>query len=234
MYMELLKEMERLGYNSYMIERAKERIIELQKRGVQGVDKFVKKLRDRLNEKEDYLDILMEGRFAIILARNKFSNIHIEYCQEGPDLKANWNRNTVYFEVTRKRPSEDDRIIQSSAAFVSPATTENIIDKIRVKIPQLQTNGVNIVVIWSDTITLGKPELEKAFESIRDEIKETPEEYKKLSGVLLTNGGYNSGTLKQFYLFENDNASKPLSPRLTRKLNSLHEQNLEKLQGYWE
>ena len=81
----------------HMVRLAEERITELQKRGVYCVDRFVKILTDRVNDKEDYLDILMEGRFAVILARNNFSHIEIEYCDEGPDLKARWNRKTVYF-----------------------------------------------------------------------------------------------------------------------------------------
>ena len=51
---------------------AEERINELQERGVYCVDRFVQKLLDRIGDKEEYLDILMEGRFAIILARNNF------------------------------------------------------------------------------------------------------------------------------------------------------------------
>ena len=72
--------------NEHMARLAKERINELQQRGVYCVDKFVQKLLDRVNDKETYLDILMEGRFAVILARNNFSNIQIEYSDKGPTV----------------------------------------------------------------------------------------------------------------------------------------------------
>lgn len=231
----LTERMKEVGFNNYMVRRAKERIDELRQRGVYSVDKFIQKLLDRVNNKEDYLDILIEGRFAIILARNRFSEIHIEYCEAGPDLKANWNKCKVYFEVTRKRPNEDEWAEQSEATFTLPIKVENTIRKIREKIPQLQSGEPNIVVIWSDTVSLSKPELEEAFEYLKREIADAPEKYKDLSGVLLTEGGgVDIATLKQFYLFKNDNTSKPLGYRLTKKLESLHEQNFKKLQKEWE
>jgi len=231
----LIEKMERLGYNDYMRKRAEERVNELRQRGVCGVDKFVQKLIDRVNDKEAYLDILMEGRFAVILARNKFSKIFIEYGEEGPDLKADYNRRTVYFEVTRRRPSGDEWAEQPEASFASADKAENIISRIQEKIRQLQSGQTNIVVIWSDTINLLPPDLKEAFEYIKQEIIDDPEKYKNLSGVLFTEGGgVDVATLKQFYLFKNGNASKPLKTRLTRKLESLHEQNLKQLQREME
>jgi len=220
---------------NYVVMRVKRLVDKLQQRGICSIDKFLQKLFDSAHNKEDYLDILMEGRFAIILARNKFSEIHIEYCEAGPDLKANYNDNTVYFEITRRRPTEDDQAIQSRAAFVSRDRAENIISKIQGKLRQLQNDEINIVVVWSDTIRLSQHELEKAFEYIKQEIKDDPEKYKDLGGVLFTEGGgVDVATLKQFYLFKNDNASKPLGTRLAEKLESLHEQNPKKLQKEWE
>lgn len=235
MYEKLIEIMEELGYNSHMIRLVKERIIELQERGVLSVEKFVQKLLDRLTDREDYLDILMEGRFAIILARNTFSNIHIEYCERGPDLKADWNSNTVYFEVTRKRPRGDEWAEQSEAAFISAVPIENTIRKIEGKIPQLKIGEINIIVFWSDTRELGPHELEEAFNRIRHKIDHSTEEYKDLSGILFTEGGgVDMATLKQFYLFKNDNASKPVGIRLTKKLESLREKDFRRLQREWE
>ena len=231
----LVEKMKELGYSVYMIGRAEERVSELQRRSVCDIAKFVQKLIDRVNDKEAYLDILMEGRFAVILARNRFSKIHIEYCEEGPDLKASWNRNTVYFEVTRRRPSGDEWAEQPEASFALADKAENIISRIQEKIRQLQSGQTNIVVIWSDTINLLPPDLKEAFEYIKQEIIDDPEKYKNLSGVLFTEGGgVDVATLKQFYLFKNDDASKPLKTRLTRKLESLHEQNLKQIQREME
>lgn len=217
--------------NEYMARLATERINELQQRGVYCVDRFVQKLLYRVNDKEAYLDILMEGRFAVILARNNFSNIQIEYADKGPDLKAIWNRNTIYFEVTRSRPSEDDQAVRNGAAFVSQKRIGNIKSKIQDKIPQLQSGEINIVVLWSDTVNLLPPTVQEAFECIKQEIDDEPEKYKDLSGVLFTEGGgVDLATLKEYYLFENKEASKPLSPRLIRKLKSLHERDINQVQ----
>ncbi len=227
----LMKEVD----NDHVIKLVKERINELQQRGVCGVDRFLQKLFDSAHNKEDYLDILMEGRFAIILARLGFKEIHIEYCEAGPDLKANYNDNTVYFEITRRRPTEDDQSIQSRAAFVSRDRVENIISKIQGKLRQLQSDEINIVVVWSDTIRWSQHELEKAFECIRQEIRDDPEKYKDLGSVLFTNGGgVDTATSKQFYLFKNNDASKQLGNRLAEKLDNLHEQDLKKLQREWK
>ncbi len=224
--------------NEHMARLAKERINELQQRGVYCVDRFVQKLLDRVNDKEAYLDILMEGRFAVILARNNFSDIEIEYCDKGPDLKARWDRKTVYFEVTRKRPSGDDKLFSHPGAgpyWVKLAESEDIIGKIQGKLLQLKPGEINIVVLWSDTPTWNHAVLGEAHKYIQQEINQNPEMYKKLSGVLFTEGGGVSyERLTPFCLFRNDKASKTLGPRLARKLESLYERNPKQLKREFE
>ena len=222
----------------YMARRAEERINELQQRGVNCVDRFVQKLLDRIGDKEAYLDILMEGRFAIILARNNFLDIEIEYAKKGPDLKARWNRKTVYFEVTRRHSEVDEwgEWAQREGAYcVLSDRVDNTIYRIGGKLSQLQDNEINIVVIWSDTIRLLPPVIKEAFEYIKQEITNEPKKYKNLSGVLFTEGGgVDSATLKQFWFFENDKTSKPLGPRLAKKLDSLHERDPKQVKREFE
>lgn len=232
----LTERMKQLGYNDYMVERVKERVGELQKRGVNCVDRFVQKLLDRIGDKEAYLDILMEGRFAIILARNNFSDIEIEYAEKGPDLKARYNRKTVYFEVTRKRPSEDNELFsQPGGHFTKHARIENIISKIQEKMGQLQCGEVNIVAVWSDAIAWHQSALGKAFGYIKQEIYDDPTRYKDLSAILFTEGGgVSPERLTPFQLFKNDKASNPLGTRFARKLESLYERNPKQLQREFE
>jgi len=173
----------------------------------------------------------MEGRFAATLAHNNFSGIEVEYCSNGPDIKATWNRNTVYFEVTRKRSLEDEWADEREpfirSAVASQDSIKNIISKIEAKLKQLKNAEINIVVLCSSTIAVDEHDIREAFKLI----EKTPKEYKKLSGILFTNDyGVDTATLKQFYLFKNDKASKPLGLRLTKKLESLLEQNRKKLQ----
>lgn len=217
----------------HMARLVEERINELQQRDVHCVDRFLQKLLDRVDDKDAYLDILMEGRFAIILARNGFKEIHIEYCSEGPDIKAEYNGQTIYFEVTRRHADEDEWAGQNGVGWASSDRVENIIARIREKLRQLQSGKINIVVLWSDTVALGKHEVKEAFDYIIQEDQET-RAYKKLSGVLFTNGGVDSATLKQGDLFENDKASKPLGPHLAQKLKSLHERNPKQLKREFE
>jgi hypothetical protein len=216
----------------YMSQLAEERVNELQQSGVNCVDRFVQKLLNT-NGKEEYLDILMEGRFAIILARNKFSDIEIEYCHQGPDLKTRWNRKTVYFEVTRKRPSEDDEwaSLRGDGVYsVKRAKCEDVIGKIQSKLRQLKGSETNIIVLWSNTPGWSNSILGEAHQYIKQEICHDRNRYTNLSAILFTTGGVDGATLKQFYLFENDKASKLLGSRFTKKLNSLHEQDLKQLQ----
>lgn len=231
----LITRMEELGYNSHMIRLAKERVNELRQRGVLGIDRFLQKLTDRVVDKDAYLDILMEGRFAIILARNNFSRVQIEYSEEGPDLKAIWNRNIVYFEVTRRHSEVDEWAQQSQENLPPPDKPDDVISRIQRKLKQLKIDELNVVVFWSDTVTVLSHKMEEAFEYILQEINQNPGTYRDLSGILFTeSGGVSSSTLKQFRLFENDKASKPLGTRLANKLESLNEKDPKKWQKEFE
>jgi len=226
----LCSKMRQAGYKKFKIERIKKLVDELQQHGVQGIDRFVQKLVERVTNEQEYFDILMEGRFALILARNGFSQIQIEYFDEGPDLKANYNRRTVYFEVTRRHSEVDEWAKQSADALPPPDNPENIIGRIQGKMSQLRSGEVNILVFWSDTVAVLESEMREAFEYIYQEINCNPGVYGKLSGVLFTTGGVNVANLKQFYLFTNNKASKLFPIRLARKLESLCEEDRGRLQ----
>ncbi|MFC2013561.1 hypothetical protein ACFLU8_01575 [Chloroflexota bacterium] len=194
-----------------MARLAEERISELQKRGVYDVGKFIRKLMDRVNDKETYLDILMEGRFAVIFVRNNFSKIHIEYCKKGQDLKTNWNKSTVYFEVTRKSPNKDDRLFPHPGAgpyWVKPAESEDIIGKIQGEIAPIKAQRNKYYSsMESSTPAWNQVVLEETDKYIKQEICDDPNGYEHVSAILFTPDGFvNSATQKQFYLFENDKA----------------------------
>ena len=221
----LIARMKKFGYSDYMIKRAQERIDELQQRDVRGVDKFVQKLLDRIGNKEAYLDILMEGHFAIILARNGFTNIHIEYTPKGPDLKAVWNTDPIYFEITRRHSEIDEWAEHTEAYEMGLDKVETAIDKIQGKVKQLLDGETNIVVYCSDTMNSLSQNVEGAFGYIQQEIKVDPQKYKDLSGVLFTDWFVDPATFKQFYLFKTEGASKPLKPSLIEKLEFLLERD---------
>ena len=227
----LCNKMRQAGYEEFKIKRVEKLVDELQQHGVQGLDTFVRKLAERVTNRQGYSDILKEGRFALILARNKFSQIQFEYSDKGPDLNANYNRRTVYFEVTRRHSEVDEWAEQSQDVLPPPDAPENIISRIQGKMSQLRSGEINIIVFWSDTVAVLVFEVKEAFEYIRQEINRNPGVYGKLSGVLFTTGGVNVATLKQFYLFTNNEASKRLPIRLVRKLESLCEKDRGKLQN---
>ena len=231
----LCHDMRKAGYEGFMTSRVKDLVDELQQRGVRGIDAFVRRLSERLANREEYLDILKEGRFAKILARNGFKQIEIEYVRKGPDIKAKYNRRTVYFEITRKRENEEDFVIRQPnvAAFISPYRTENIIDTIQEKSKQLRIGELNIVVVWSDTATLGRLQIEEAIRAIQQEISCDPEKYRRISGILFTDG-VDTERMKQFNLFTNDNAYKRLPSRLANKVEFMIEEDRRRLRREYD
>ena len=107
--------------------------------------------------------------------------------------------------------------------------TGNLIGKINSKLRQLKDDEINIVALCSSTIAVDEHDIREAFKLIEKD----PKEYEKLSGILFTNDwGINIPKMAQFYLFRNENASKPIGLRLTKKLKSLHEQDIKQFQ--WE
>ena len=218
---ELIAYMVRSGkYNDQMVGRAKRLVHELQARGVHCVDRFVQRLLGGVRNKEEYLDILVEGRFALVLVRNGFSEIHIEYSRQGPDLKANYNRQTIYFEVRRRRPKQGESWEVQGSRFVGEDTEENIIDIIRRKRGQFRDGKLNILVLWSDTVELAPSTIREA---VPDMFKQNSSEFQIISGVLFTESeGYSLPSVTQYHFHRNPHASKPVGIRLTRKLGSLH------------
>jgi len=230
----LCEKMRQAGYEEFKIDRVIKIISELQKRAVGGLDKLLKILSQRLSNKEEYSDILREGRFARILARNGFKQIEIEYANKGPDVKAHYNSRTVYFEITRKRENEEDKALHQSkggVGWISPYRLENILSTIRDKLRQLVDGQLNIVVIWGDTISLATRDFEEAVKWIQKEVDNAPETYnRRMSGILFTTGvSYLNGTPKQFHLFSNDKADARLPNSLSNKLQFMTEEDPRKL-----
>ncbi len=232
MYEKLIEKMEALGYKEHWIRITKEWINELQQRGVYCVDRFVRKLLEA-KDKGTCSDIITEGRFAIILARNEFSGV--TFIKEAkkrklPDIKVNYNRSEVYFEVTRKRSKVDEWAEQPEDVELPSAESEDIISKIQGKMGQLIAGKINILVFWSDTLAVGKSEMKEAFEYIQQEIDQDAGVYKKLSGILFfAGGGFSIPTMKQCYLFPNEKALKPIGHRLARRLDYLNEKSSKRL-----
>lgn len=221
--------MSELNYENFKVERIKKQVNELRLKGVHGVDRFVQKLRNSADNEEAYRDIEKEGGFAIILARNGFSGVvfvkeDIEH--RSPDLKAVWNKNTVYFEVTRKRPIEDEWAKEQEDTRFPSGGPEDIISKIQGKVGQLIDDKINILVFWSGTSAVNISIMREAFKCIQQEIAQDTRVYKKLSGILFfAEGGCSVPAMKQCYLFKNEKALKPIGPRLTKKLDSISERS---------
>jgi hypothetical protein len=211
------------GYETFRIDRIKELIGELHKSHTQGINKLIQKLSQRIADKEDYMDIFVEGQFTVTLAKNKFSKIKLECSGQGPDIEAAYNRQTICFEVRRRRPEEDEWSDLFEPNDVQPDCSQRIVSKIQDKLKQLQDGSINIVVFWSSTMKVMAGEMKTAYSYVQHEIDEDQERYHKLSGILFTETeGYDVHSLKQYYLFKNSNALRPIGIHLSKKLESLH------------
>jgi len=219
----LCKEMTQAGYESFRIDRVKELIVELHGSCVKGISKFIQKLSQRIVDKQDYMDIFVEGQFAVTLAKNGFSEIRLECSATGPDMEAVYSHQTICFEVTRRRYEEDEWAETFEPDRVKPDSSQRIVSKIQDKLGQLREGQTNIVLYWSSTAKVMAGEIAGAFSDIQCGIDADPALYRKVSGILFTeNEGYDISSLKQYYLFRNNSASAPLGIRLANKLESLH------------
>jgi len=208
------------GYSAYKIQRLREIVGGLQSNGV-DCSKFLTILTQRVSSEQDYYDIFMEGRFALLLVKNGFIDVCLEFCGTGPDIKCSFDSTTLYFEVRRKRPFHNEWN-EKGVENASPYPPQNIVSIVDEKLGQLPSNEVNIIAFWSDTIGFEEREVRAAWETIIN----NPEKYRNLSCMLYTSAGYDMSTLQQCYVYPINSAWKPLSQRLLDKLNSLGELEL--------
>ena len=227
------------NYNDVNIKRVAEVVCDLVDYRVTGIEPFLGKLSRRAVNKDELFDILREGRFAAILAKNGFTDIFLEPFEpsiSGPDIKAGYDGEVVYFEVTRRREAGDEWKLAEPGIVgcVDTDRTENIISRILNKTTQLQIGNVNIIVLWSDTIRLLHREVAESFKYIAQEIADDPNKYRELSAVLFTTGGVSYPDPKQFDLFVNPNATNKLSDSLIQKLKTMTERDLTELKEEYE
>jgi hypothetical protein len=219
----LCEKMTQAGYETFRIDRLNELVDALHGSGVKTMSNFRRKLSERVANKQDYMDIFVEGQFAVTLAKNGFSEIMLECRDEGPDIEAIYNHQTICFEVTRRRYEENEWAESFEPNHVKPDSSQRIVSKIQDKLKQFRDGEINIVVFWSSTMRVMSGEITSAFSDIQHDIDADYKLYRKLSGILFTEmEGYNISSLKQYYLCKNNKASKPLGSRLAKKLESLH------------
>jgi len=221
----LTEKMKQSGYSAYKIQRLCELVGELCEIGVNCLERFLQLLLDRVNSEQDYYDIFMEGRIALLLAKNGFQDLCLEFCEKGPDIKCMFEGSTLFFEVRRRRPI-GNKWENDFVGFIKPYPPENIVSMVDEKIGQLQKEEINIIAFWSDNIDFDRREIGQAAELIEKRILEKPEDYGDLSCLLYVSGGYDMGTLQQCYAFPFRSSAKPPSQALIDKLNSSAEEEL--------
>lgn len=214
---------EKTMYSKALIKARSEEIInEINTAQMCGIERFIHRLRIAPDD-EEYLDILAQGRLALILNHNGFSCIELEPLKKGPDIRITSEGDTFYFEVKRRRPKEEDYEFAESegASWVNFDKDNNVINLISGKLKQLLDGEINIVVIWSNTIMVGQPGIEEACKSISKEIVENTGSYAKFSGIVLVEDAKIDLRLPDdIYLFINGEATRLLPKPLVRKLST--------------
>jgi hypothetical protein len=222
-------------YNQELIKKCSGEVVEeLKAASVKGVGRFLSRLKSAPDD-EEKLDILAQGRFALILAHNGFDSVDLEPSDERPDIVLSYEANDVFFEIRRRRPRETDFKLAETKGplWGKQERDENVISLIKDKMPQLVPGEINIVVIWSNTVELGYPHIQEAFKSISKEIDAGT--LKKLSGLIFVDDPRLDLTLPNaINLFTNEKAEKLMPQSLVDRLSSFCRSNetIQKFLGY--
>jgi len=125
---------------------------------------------------------------------------------------------------------EDDQELAKSGGSVmaSPVSTDSVNDIISEKLRQLQDGEINVLVIWSNTVKLGRPEIEEGFKNIRQEVKGTAVKYRKLSAIMLIQDETRDLAMLGKVLFLNDSASRQLPDSIITALGCILVERLVK------
>ena len=222
---QLLISMRANGFSHALIERTSKLLDCLTKSNVENVTRFITKLKGRLNDEADFIDIWVEGWAALLFAHNAFG---VKYdpsqANEGPDLLIKGKGNNIFVEVTRFR--EDVAIteeLQTKGAISRSSYTATVWGKIIEKYKQCVPNEINLILLRNDSY-LDEPEVGRAMDYIRGEIENNPGTGSNLSSVLFDNvwdAQRPDNTVQRFYLFRNNGATKQIPHNLARRFEEL-------------
>lgn len=226
-YKRLVARMKYYGYSEEEIFSAILLLQDLDQGNIKNLDGFYNILMERLENKEQYLDIWIEGKTALTLAFNNF-NVTYNPLGNGPDLLAEDFGHQLYVEVKRYR---EDWLTRRKLEEATEKGTkygrgqrdvEKLIGDVLKKTSQLPRGEIDIVFIRSDNITIEEVDFKLAMHDFDEMVRSNPV-YRRISGILFDSGWVNIRTGQRFYLHLNPQAEKPLSLVLAERLRNLEE-----------
>ena len=173
--------------------------ISLEEAHVEGIPEYIKKLQDNSNNCENFQDVLLEGRAALMFSQAGFDVT----LRETPDLALRLNKEKLYAEVKHFREKEQDR---KDAAKMSGLGDEDelvpygdtvplegkcawqqVYDVAKKKITQYTEHAPNILVIESSSTSIEYTEIDAAIGKINEDVRSGKcQGFAKLNGILLT------------------------------------------------
>jgi len=207
--------------------------ISLEKAHVQGIPEYIKKLQANCNNNENFEDVRLEGKAAIMFKKAGFDVT----MQDSPDLALKFNNEQFYAEVKHFREKEQDKI--DAAKMSEPGDLlvpygdtvplqgkhawEQVYDVAKKKIGQYKEYAPNILVVESSSTSIEDTEIETAINMINEDVRygKCPG-FAKLNGILLTSDWINiSQQWRKVYFFPTSNPVVSLSQELPGLLDEI-------------
>ncbi len=208
--------------------------ISLEKAHVQGVPEYIKKLQANSNNKDNFEDVCLEGRAAIMFSK-KGCEVTM---RESPDLALKFNNEQFYAEVKHFRKKEQDRIDDAKMSepgdYLEPYgdtfplegkhAWEQVYDVAEKKIKQYKEHAPYVLVIESSSTSVEDTEIPTAIDTINEDVRygKCPG-FAKLNGILLTSDWNNiSQQWRNVRFFRTSNPAVPLSRELLSLLENIY------------
>jgi hypothetical protein len=205
--------------------------IRLEKAHAKGVPEYMKRLRANANSRDNFEDVRLEGRAAIMFNKAGFDVT----MRDSPDLALRFNSEEFYAEVKHFREKEQDRIdaarMSEPGDYLVPYgdtfplegkhAWEQVYDVAKKKIDQYKEHAPNILVIESSSDCIDDTIMPSAIDTINQDVRSGKcLGFAELNGILLTSDWNNiSQQWRNVRFFLTSNPAVPLS----RKLRSLLE-----------
>jgi len=195
--------------------------ISLEEAHVEGVPEYIKKLRANANNNENFEDVRLEGRAALMFKKAGFDVT----MRESPDIALKFNNEQFYAEVKHFREKEQDRIDaakmsalgdEGELVLYGDTACEQVYDVAKKKIDQYREHAPNILVIESSSTSIEDTEIPTAIDMINEDVCSSKcPGLAKLSGILLTSDWHNiSQQWRNVYFFATSNPVVSLSREL--------------------
>jgi hypothetical protein len=225
--------MEKHNYTKEEISGVSILLDELKRRGVNNLDTFEAKLASYIPQREQFWDIQLEGKTALIFALNTFRATFYPGGLKGADLEVLWQDYRLFVEVSRFREDYDTKAklekgeeIGGQELLVPYGRGEKDVEafhnKIIVEAAQLPRDGIGLVILRSDNCRIEDFEYEQAAEYLEEQVLQN-ETLKRLSGVLFDSGVVLFSNGNRFYLWRNPQAERCIDNKLCKKLVTLED-----------